>query len=101
MLLAAGANLKAVTRVESLTPLALAAREGHVGVIAALLKAKADPNLPNDLGATPLMLAAASGDVDSVKALLAAGADVNAKEKAHAQTALMFAAGSNSALGAC
>jgi ankyrin repeat protein len=95
MLLAAGADPKAVTRVEALTPLALAAREGHAAVIAALLKAKADPNLPNDLGTTPLMLAAASGDVDSVNALLAAGAAVNAKEKAHGQTALMFAAGLN------
>ena len=70
LLLAAGADSKATTRVEALTPLALAAKEGHAGVIAALLDAKADPNLPNDLGATPLMLAAASGDVDCVNALL-------------------------------
>jgi len=95
MLLAAGANVKALTRVESLTPLALAAQNGHAAVIAVLLKGGSDPNLANDLGTTPLMLASASGDVDSVNALLAAGADVNSREKAHGQTAMMFAAGFN------
>jgi len=95
LLIVAGAGLTAVTRVEALTPLALAAQKGHASVIAALLKAGADPNSTNDLGSTALMLAAASGDVDSVKALLASGADVNAREKMRGQTALMFAAGFN------
>jgi ankyrin repeat protein len=93
LLIAAGASLKATTRVEALTPLALAARQGHASALGALLKAGANPNLPDDLGTTPLMLAAASGSVDSVKALLDAGADVNARDKSRGQTALMFAAG--------
>jgi ankyrin repeat protein len=97
LLLTAGAGVTATTRVEALTPLALAAQKGHAAVIAALLKAGANPNLTNDLGSTPLMWASASGDVDSVKALLAAGADVDAREKMRGQTALMFAAGFNRA----
>lgn len=97
LLIGAGAGLTATTRVEALTPLALAAQKGHAPVVAVLLKAGANPNIANDLGSTPLMLAAASGDVDSVKALLAAGADVNAREKMRGQTALMFAAGFNRA----
>ena len=95
LLIGAGASLTATTRVEALTPLALAAQKGHASVITALLKAGANPNLANDLGSTPLMLAAASGDVDSVKVLLDRGADVNAREKMRGQTALMFAAGFN------
>jgi uncharacterized protein len=95
ILLAAGADVKATTRVEALTPLALAASNGSAAVMAVLLKVGANPNLANDLGTTPLMLAAASGNVDAVKALLTAGADVNVKEQKHGQTAVMFAAGLN------
>ena len=94
-LLAAGADVKATTRVEALTPLLVASGTGNAPVIAALLKAGADANAPNDLGSTPLMLASGSGNVDAVKALLTAGANVNAKDAKMGQTALMFAAGLN------
>ena len=95
MLLAAGADVKATTRVEALTPLMVAANNGNAPVIAALLKAGADVNTANDLGTTPLMMAAGSGNPDAVKALLAAGANVNAKDTKMEQTAAMFAAGLN------
>jgi ankyrin repeat protein len=97
LLIGAGAGLNAATRVQALTPLALAARQGHSPVVAALLKAGADPNQTNDLGTTALMWAAASGSVDVVKLLLDAGADVNRRENTGGQTALMFAAGLNRA----
>ena len=45
LLIGAGASLTATTRVEALTPLALAAQKGHASVITALLKAGANPNL--------------------------------------------------------
>ncbi len=95
MLLAAGADVKAATRVEALTPLLVAANNGNAPVISALLKAGSDVNKANDLGTTPLMLAAGSGNSDAVKALLAAGADVNVKDAKMQQTAAMFAAGLN------
>ena len=94
-LLAAGADVKATTRVEALTPLLVASNNGNAPVIAALLKAGANANTPNDLGSTPLMLASGSGSVDAVKALLNAGAGVNAKDAKMGQTAVMFAAGLN------
>jgi ankyrin repeat protein len=95
MLLAAGANVKAETRLGGLTPLFMACRNGSAAMIEALLKAGADAKQPNAQGTTPLMIASASGSADAVKALLEHGADVNAKEAAHGQTALMFAAALN------
>ena len=92
MLLYAGANVRATTRLGGYTPLHLASQRGHDAAIEALLKGGANPNLPTVTGATPLMLAAASGHVAAVKQLLAHKADVNAKENANDQTALMFAA---------
>ncbi|MGE3277857.1 MAG: ankyrin repeat domain-containing protein [Vicinamibacterales bacterium] len=91
MLLYAGANVKATTRLGSYTPLHMAAKIGNGRVIQALLKAGAQVDEPTATGATPLMLAAASGDVPAVQALLDAGADVNAKESANDETPLMFA----------
>ena len=95
MLLLAGANVRALTRINSYTPLFFAAREGNAAVVAALLKGGADAQAVSSTGSTPLMLAAASGHADSVRALLDAGATVDAKEKARGQTALMFAAAYN------
>lgn len=92
LLLRAGANPGATTRLDAITPLTLAATNGNAAIINALLKAGANPNAATSTGATPLMTAAASGSVPAVLALLDHGADVNAKEAAHGQTALMFAA---------
>ena len=95
MLLAAGANVKAATRVGAITPLFMACKNGNAAMIEALLKAGADANSTDEHGTTPLMMAAASGSADAVKVLIDHGADVNAREGAHGQTALMFAAALN------
>ncbi len=92
MLLYAGANVKATTRLGAYTPLLLAARSGDAPMIAALTKAGADVMATTSTGVTPLMLAAASGSADAVRVLIEKGADVNAKESSMQQTALMFAA---------
>ena len=92
VLLYAGANVRATTRLGGYTPLHLASQRGHEAAIEALVKGGANPNLPTVTGATSLMLAAASGHIAAVKQLLAHQADVNAKENANGQTALMFAA---------
>jgi ankyrin repeat protein len=97
MLLYAGANLRATTRINGYTPLLLAARAGHAAAMAPLLEAGADPNASTANGTTALMFAAASGEPAAVEALLARGADVNARESVRGLTPLMFAAASNRA----
>jgi ankyrin repeat protein len=95
MLLYAGANAKAATRLGAYNPLHLASRSGHSALVEALLKAGADANQATGTGATPLMLAAASGSAAAVRSLLASGAAVNVKDSQRGETALMFAAASN------
>ncbi len=95
MLLIAGANVRATTRINGYTPLFLAAREGNAAVVAALLDAGADAKAVSVTGSTPLMLAAGAGNVEAVQRLLDAGAEVDVKERARGQTALMFAAAYN------
>ncbi|HXV60812.1 MAG TPA: ankyrin repeat domain-containing protein [Vicinamibacteria bacterium] len=93
VLITAGANVHAGTRIGRYTPLHLASRGGHGGVVRALLRANANPNLTTtNSGVTPLHLAAAAGEIDAVAALLERGADVEAKEAAWGQTPLTFAA---------
>jgi ankyrin repeat protein len=92
MLLYAGANLRATTRLGGYTPLHLASKVGHAGVMKALVEAGASVDAATATGATPLMLAAASGSAGAVSLLLDRGADPNARESANDQTALMFAA---------
>ncbi|MGH9391113.1 MAG: ankyrin repeat domain-containing protein [Vicinamibacteria bacterium] len=91
MLLYAGANVKASTRLGAFTPLLLASKSGHAPMVTSLLEAGANPNDSTTNGTTALMLAAASGSVDAVTALLDRGASINATESAMGQTALMFA----------
>ena len=95
MLLYAGANVKAMTRLGSYTPLLMAAQIGNAPMLQALIKAGGDPKAATNNGTTPLMLAAASGKADAVRVLLDSGADPNAKESARGETALMFAANFN------
>jgi ankyrin repeat protein len=96
-LLNAHANVNAVTRLESVTPLYMACESGSAPMVELLLKHGATVNQADGLGTTPLMMAAASGNAAVVKVLLDHGADVNVKEHAHEQTALMFAANLNRA----
>ncbi len=95
LLLAAGANVKAETRMGGMTPLFMAAKNGSALMIEALLKAGADPNKADGTGVTPLMFAAASGNTDAIQVLLDHGVNVNAGESAHGQRALVFAAAYN------
>ena len=97
MLLVAGANHRATTRLGAYTPLYLAARGGHSAVVAALLAAGADPKAATSNGTTALMIAAASGDTRTITALVENGSDINAKDEAKGETALMFAAAFNRA----
>lgn len=57
--------------------LALAAREGKINALKALLAAGALVDATDQIGYTPLMEAAREAEIDAVKALLAAGADAN------------------------
>jgi uncharacterized protein len=95
MLLYAGANVGAKTRLGGYTPLHLAAQIGNAAVIAPLVAAGAQVGALTATGATALMQAAHSGSADSVRILLENGADPNVKETANGQTALMFAAASD------
>ena len=92
MLLYAGANHGATTRLGAYTPLHLAARHGSAPIVDALVSAGARVAAVSASGATPLMMAAESGVLPAVQRLVAAGADVNAVELAKGQSALMFAA---------
>jgi ankyrin repeat protein len=92
LLLAARADVNAVTRLQAVTPLFMACQSGSAAMIKLLVEHGANPNQANSLGTTPLMMAAASGSVAAVEALVAHGAQVNAREQTYEQTALMFAA---------
>ena len=92
LLLYAGANVRATTRLGAFTPLFLAAKSGHASIIEPLLDAGANTESAGVGGVTPLMVAASSGEVDAVQLLIDAGADVNAAETGRGQTPLIFAA---------
>jgi len=91
MLLSAGANVRAATRLGSYTPLLMASQQGNAGAIEALLAGGADVKGTTASGTTPLMLASAAGQAQALNVLLAKGADVNAAEPVRGETALMFA----------
>ena len=96
LLVYAGANTSAQTRIGQYMPLHLAAKSGSAAVAKALLQAGADVNArASSSGATALHLAASSGNAETVTVLIDAKADVNAKESEAGQTPLIFAAGLN------
>jgi ankyrin repeat protein len=93
VLLYAGANVGAVTRLGDYTPMHLATRSGRTEVVRVLLGAGADVEARTSTGAVrPLHFAARSGDPEIASMLIEAGADVDAVETARGQTPLMFAA---------
>ena len=92
MLVGAGADLEAATRIGAHTALHVAGREGSGEVVAILAEAGANVGAVTETGATPLHFAAASGDARAVTALLDHGARVDAMEPEWGQTPLMFAA---------
>jgi ankyrin repeat protein len=95
MLIYAGANVRATTRLGGLTPLWMAAQNGSAPMLDALLSAGADANVATSLGVTPLMRAAEAGSVEAIRTLAAHGGNVNAAETTYGQTPLMFAAAFN------
>lgn len=98
MLIYAGANIAAVTRIGQYTPLHLAAQNGSAAVTRALLKGGADVNVKSSTsGVAPMHLAASSGVAEVINVLADAKADINAKEIEAGQTPLIFAAGLNRA----
>jgi ankyrin repeat protein len=98
MLVYAGANVAATTRIGQYTPLHIASQSGSAAVVRALLKAGAGATArTTTTGVTPLHLAAASGNAEVVNLLLDAGADPNAKDADWGQTPLIYAASLNRA----
>ena len=92
VLIAAGADIRATTRLGSHMPLHVAAATGKAEVAEALLEAGAPADAMISTGAQPLHLAAAAGVPEAVVSLLAHGAPVDARETAWDLTPLMFAA---------
>jgi uncharacterized protein len=96
MLVYAGANVSATTRIGQYTPLHLASQSGSAAVVQALVKSGASVSArTTTTGVTPLHLAAATGNADVVKILLDHGADANAKDADWGQTPLIYAAAQN------
>lgn len=89
LLLSRGANACATT-LRHLTPLHLAAHEGHFKVARLLLEAWAPADDRDGAGNTPLHLAARNGHIDVVRLLLQCGADKKGVEEG-GWTALHFA----------
>ena len=97
MLVYAGANVKATTRIGAYTPLYIASQQGRAAVLEVLITAGADAKPGTANGTTPLMAAAQAGSVEAVTLLIEHGADVNAKDGVREQTPLMYAAAANRA----
>src|SRR6476646_3460201 len=96
MLVYAGANVGATTRIGQYTPLHLASQSGSAAVVQALVKSGASVTArTTTTGVTPLHLAAATGNADVVRILLDHGADANAKDADWGQTPLIYAAAQN------
>ena len=97
LLIAAGADFEATTRIGAHTPLHVAAKAGRGPVVEILLEAGSDATATTTAGATPLHFAAASGSAEAVIALLEHDAEADSREPQWGQTPLMFAAASGRA----
>ena len=98
LLLGAGGDVHAGTRIGSYTPLHLASRSGTASVVKVLLEAGSDANATTTNSRTsPLHLAARAGNPEAVGLLLDHGADIHAREPEWGHTPLFFAADRNRA----
>jgi uncharacterized protein len=95
MLIVAGANLEAKTRLGEFTPIFLASQNGSAAMLKVLLDAGADARVSTTAGTSALMFASAAGNPEAISLLLDRGANINAREYAMGVTPLMFAAASN------
>jgi ankyrin repeat protein len=91
LLLEAGAAPDPMNRY-GVTPLQLAAVNGHAALMLQLIEAGADPNTVLPEGETVLMSAARTGSADAVNLLLDNGADIEAREHWFGESALIWAA---------
>ena len=92
VLVFAGANLEATTRLGGFTPLLVASRTGSAAVVDKLLDAGAPIEAATSTGETALHLAAAAGSSETASVLVSHGANLDAVELTKGQTPLMFAA---------
>ncbi|GIW52076.1 MAG: hypothetical protein KatS3mg081_1431 [Gemmatimonadales bacterium] len=95
LLIYAGANLEATTRLGGYTPLHLASQKGAAEALRVLLEAGSNVHAVTTTGAQAIHFAALAGNPDALKVLLSHGADPNAKESYADRTPLMFAAAYN------
>ncbi len=92
VLVFAGANPEAATRLGGFTPVMVASRAGQPDIVRLLANAGANLAATTETGETALHYAAWSGNAEIVLALTEKGAEVDARELASGQTPLMFAA---------
>ncbi|MDE3001730.1 MAG: ankyrin repeat domain-containing protein [Gemmatimonadota bacterium] len=95
VLLYAGANTAATTRLGGYTALHLAGRAGNAEALDALLTGGADADAVTTTGVTALHFAAAAGRTDAVETLIRHGASIDVGTETEEQTPLMWATASN------
>ncbi len=91
--LEAGVDVNSANSEEKLTPLHMAAYNGHTDVAKLLLERGAEIDARDHEGKTPLTHACTGPFKETVKLLVDSGADINAQEATEGFTPLMMAAG--------
>jgi ankyrin repeat protein len=82
MLISAGVPVDAKKKSDGATPLLMAAEDGFVPMVTALLARGASPNVKTTHDQmTPLLFAARDGNAEMAKLQIDAKADVNAKDR--------------------